>query len=65
MSDEKQIVRAANGTFAPGTNIGGRHKGLAARVREIVGWEDLDRIVKAQVAIATGKKPALADREAA
>jgi hypothetical protein len=62
VSDTKQIVRASNGTFGPGTNTGGRHKGLASRVRELVG-NDLDKIVMAQVAIATGKKPAGIDVE--
>jgi hypothetical protein len=53
---EKKIVRTSNGTFAAGTNTGGRHKGLASRVRELVG-NNLDAMIAAQVAIATGKKP--------
>lgn len=46
--------------FKPGQsgNAGGRAKGLERLVRETVG-DDMVLIIKAQIAIATGKKPEL------
>jgi hypothetical protein len=60
VSDEKRPIppHLAATAFKPGQsgNSGGRPRGLERLVRETVGG-DMVTIIKAQIAIATGKKP--------